>query len=293
MRSESPKTRMICIFKAIYGLSVFVFPSGALAQNSEAVKLIVETASELCRSIPLEHSTTGVTLNADASAKVDGVIGRLVTLGAEGATNYKEENTKGLLGNDLAAAIQDENSCKLKVLTILTDRLLTAPKTEAAPNDWRREAKISDYTVQSSTQFCSRLQALVVSAKRKFKGDIIKTESLVAGGVRHKVTLPNTVWCAINYMPVPSGKTFPYFSCALFGEEKSADVAYSKYAAYQHLVADCLGSQWISGIQDRVIDKGAETKMQKDGDDPTVVLRTLEGKEGIGMYIYVDPPGIM
>jgi hypothetical protein len=90
-----------------------------------------------------------------------------------------------------------------------------------------------------------------------------------------------------------NGGTFPYSSCSLFYEEKSADVAYSKYAAYQRLISSCLGSQWVSGMQDRVIDKGAETKMQKGADDPSVVLRVSEGKEGIGMYIHVSPPGTM
>jgi hypothetical protein len=83
---------------------------------------------------------------------------------------FKEENTKGLLGKDLAAAIQDGNSCKIKVLTILTERLLTPAKIDEASRDSQREAKVSDYTVPNSDQFCSRLKELVVSGKKKLKG---------------------------------------------------------------------------------------------------------------------------
>jgi hypothetical protein len=73
---------------AVFSLSFLAFSSESSAENSESMRIIVETANQLCQAIPLEHSTTGLTLNADGRAKVGGAIGKLADLGAEGAANF-------------------------------------------------------------------------------------------------------------------------------------------------------------------------------------------------------------
>ncbi len=57
-------------------------------KNDEALKLIVETARQLCQDVPLEQTVEGVELNAEATAKIGGLVGSLANLGASSAGKF-------------------------------------------------------------------------------------------------------------------------------------------------------------------------------------------------------------
>lgn len=277
-------------FAAVVFTSCFLDHPLAQAQSDEALKLIVETAKELCQQVPLEQARTGTTLNADLNAKIGGAVGKLVDMGFAGAANSSQESSKGILQKDLVAAIQDGNNCKLKVLEILKEKLLTEPPVTKTA-DVEKKLNITSYEVPNSEQFCARLKSVVISAKRKFNGDLIKSGIVIGNGFKHKISLPNSYYCAMNSLPF-NGKLTSYYSCSLFHDEKSADAAYSKFSSYHSFIKNCLGSQWILSLQERSPDiKGAEASFSKDATDPTVDLRTREGKNGIDMSLYIQPPG--
>ncbi len=263
----------------------------AWADNSEALKLIVETANQLCQEVPLEQTRSGKTLNAESKAKIGGTVGKLIDMGFAGAGNYTEESSKGILQKDLTAAIQDGNNCKIRVLEILKEKLLTElePSKKLETQD---KLNITNYDVPNAELFCTKLKQVVSSAKRKFRGDLSKSEVPLGNGYRHKVVMPNAYYCAMNWLPGYSGQMMSYYSCSLFHDEQATDNAYSKFASYHSLIEKCLGTQWSLSLQQRVKNKGAEASFNKDGDDPRIELRTRERKDGIDMNIYVQPPGL-
>ena len=89
--------------------------------------MITDTANKICQTPPLEMSNQGVTLSGDAKVKVGGVIGKIADLGISGAAEYQTEHSSGLLQKDLAAAIQNGDSCRLEVLKTLSRDLIGEP----------------------------------------------------------------------------------------------------------------------------------------------------------------------
>lgn len=103
---------------------------GAIKANAadtrvpEALKMITDTAAEICKSVPLEQTASGTTLSADAQAKLGGLVGRIANLGLSGNAQYHSERSTGVLQKDLAAALQNTNNCKLTVFQTLERDLI-------------------------------------------------------------------------------------------------------------------------------------------------------------------------
>jgi hypothetical protein len=112
------------LFAILYAAPVLA--ADDLPRQTEALKLIRETAADICNSIPMEGSNQSVDLSGDAKAKLSGAIAKIANLGVEGAAKYKSEQFKGVLHHELAGAIKDNASCKLQVLKMLSERLLGA-----------------------------------------------------------------------------------------------------------------------------------------------------------------------
>jgi hypothetical protein len=98
--------------------------SAADTRVSEALKMITDTAAEICESVPLEQTASGNTLSADAQAKLGGLVGRIMNLGLSGTEQYHSERSTGVLQKDLAAALQNSNNCKLNVFQALERDLI-------------------------------------------------------------------------------------------------------------------------------------------------------------------------
>jgi len=111
------------------------------AQTERALKMITDTAAQICQTAPLEQTNTGIKLSGDATAKVGGIIGRLADIGVKGAANYQKGHSIGVLQQDLAKAIENSNNCKLEVFRTLSKALLgssqggiTIPATSVPAN---------------------------------------------------------------------------------------------------------------------------------------------------------------
>jgi hypothetical protein len=113
----------------LFGLTATLLASPAFAaddlqQQTEALKLIRETAADICNTIPLEGGNRTVELTGDAKAKLSGTLSKIADLGIEGAAKYKNEQFKGVLQTELATAIKSNADCKIQVLKMLSDKLL-------------------------------------------------------------------------------------------------------------------------------------------------------------------------
>lgn len=112
-----------------------------LEAAQQALRLISNTANEICQSAPLEQTNQGVDLSGEASAKIGGLVGKLADLGVSGAAKYQSGASKGVLQKDLIAAIQSANDCKLQVFTTLEAKLLASPPA-APPRPAQRQSTL-------------------------------------------------------------------------------------------------------------------------------------------------------
>jgi hypothetical protein len=140
------KTRNVVLVAGIRGCRVITLPSflavwilaftssaafGVDAEIKEALRLIDETAGQICQTAPLEQHNTGTELSGEAKAKVGGIIGKLAGLGFEGAAEYQSGDSAGVLQKDLIEAIQIGNKCKQHVFDTLVGILLKEPSNNA------------------------------------------------------------------------------------------------------------------------------------------------------------------
>jgi hypothetical protein len=122
-----------------FGGIVLGYMDASAADNrvSDALKMITDTAAEICESVPLEQTASGNTLSADAQAKLGGLVGRIVGLGLSGTAQYHSERSTGVLQKDLASALQNSNNCKLNVFQTLERDLIgidrSRTSTEPSP----------------------------------------------------------------------------------------------------------------------------------------------------------------
>ena len=93
----------------------------------QALALISKTAGEICQSPPLEQTSQGVDLSADATAKVGGLVGKLADLGLSGAAQYQTSSSRGVLQKDLIVGISGGNNCRLEVFQTLQVKLVKEP----------------------------------------------------------------------------------------------------------------------------------------------------------------------
>ena len=103
------------------------------AQNAPAgyaeaatLKLIVETAEQICQQVPIEQKNSQVALSANADAKVNGLLRKLLDVGGGVVASSSLGSSSGVLQKDLADAIAKGNDCKVSVLKTLVPLLLPA-----------------------------------------------------------------------------------------------------------------------------------------------------------------------
>ena len=99
-------------------------PQQSVDMQEAALKVIRETAADICTTVPTEGSDHDVDLTGSANAKLDGGIGKIVGLGIEGAARFQQSTYQGVLRTDLAKAIQSGNDCKLNVFNTLVAKML-------------------------------------------------------------------------------------------------------------------------------------------------------------------------
>jgi hypothetical protein len=103
-------------------------PQSASAQDSlsnfkEALGIIADYADRTCKDIPLEGRTDSLELSGRAKVELSEIIKKIAGLEIAGAAKYQNSDYRNVLQKDLAKAISDSNSCKLKVLDTLNDIL--------------------------------------------------------------------------------------------------------------------------------------------------------------------------
>ena len=106
------------------GAARLVHAQDVAAQQDAALKRIEATAADMCQTVPIEQKNGQVTLTAGASAKVNGLIGKLIDAGVGVGASTVSNSSSGVLQADLAKTIEKGNDCKVSVLKTLVPLML-------------------------------------------------------------------------------------------------------------------------------------------------------------------------
>ena len=115
--------KVLTVGLAFFTCTVFAQTS-VHTETQNALRLITETAVNLCSNPQLSGSRTTTELSIGAKAEVAGLLKRLVAIGVSTGAKFQDERYVGLLQSDLLFAMRDSNTCRLRVFEGLRDRVL-------------------------------------------------------------------------------------------------------------------------------------------------------------------------
>jgi hypothetical protein len=130
------------IFLSLCALAlVWASPFGLaqdLAQQREALKLITDTARDICYTVDQHGTQSETRWSGDAEVKLKGLMSKLAGLGLEGGVEYTTQEYQGVVRDQLTLALKNSDDCRQDVLKTLVDRLLpkqppTVPPQSQAP----------------------------------------------------------------------------------------------------------------------------------------------------------------
>jgi hypothetical protein len=113
---------------ALIAFIVIAATAEAYSQSSEAqtkaLGLITKTADDICSIVNHAGSSQSLKVKGDVKAQLSGLIRRLVDAGISGAADFSTDQYEGVIRADLAATIQHNAECKLKVFNTLQEKML-------------------------------------------------------------------------------------------------------------------------------------------------------------------------
>ena len=118
------------VLRLFFGLSCWLIPLSGIARaddvvaQANALKLISETATDICSTIEKEGSSQSTELSGNVKAKLGGVISKIADLGVEGAGKFSSAEYRNVLQQDLAKTLQSNADCKLSVFKLLQEKMI-------------------------------------------------------------------------------------------------------------------------------------------------------------------------
>ena len=99
-------------------------PAFAQQINEQQTKLIQDTAANICDTVKeAKGQKTTVQLQGDISAKVSGLVGKLVDLGGSAKGGLTREEFDGLTQDATASALEGDRGCRERVFNKMFDKL--------------------------------------------------------------------------------------------------------------------------------------------------------------------------
>jgi hypothetical protein len=94
----------------------------------KALSAIRQAAADICSTVEKEGRSQSLELSGDVKAKLAGVFAKVADLGLEGAGKFASSQYQNVLHQDLAMTLQKSADCRLSVLTLLQEKMIT-PRT--------------------------------------------------------------------------------------------------------------------------------------------------------------------
>jgi hypothetical protein len=106
---------------------LFVQPLKAqdLDAQTKALRAISAFAAETCGNpVAFEGTSTNLELSGDIKAQLQGLVAQVAAVGMTGAGKYKSDAFKNVLHEQLAEALKDNATCRLKVFELLQQKMV-------------------------------------------------------------------------------------------------------------------------------------------------------------------------
>jgi hypothetical protein len=134
------------------------------ANQTAALEIITKAAGDICYTVSQEGSRSNIQLSGEARAQLDTAISKVVDLGIKGAGQYKSEQYKGVLQEELAATLKSSIDCKLDVFNKLVNKML----------GWRPPA--SQNTINQLGDFISQGEQISDTFLKTNNTDLLATQ---------------------------------------------------------------------------------------------------------------------
>jgi hypothetical protein len=96
-----------------------------LEVQTKALKAISAFAADTCgNSLALEGQSSNLELSGEIKAQLQGLVAQVAGLGVTGAGKYTGGSYKNVLQAQLADALQNNATCRLKVFELLQEKMI-------------------------------------------------------------------------------------------------------------------------------------------------------------------------
>ncbi len=110
-----------------------VFAKDLQAEQSNALKLIMETANELCVDAQTSGSGHQASIKGEVDAKLVALVKRLGEAKGTLAADYQQQAFVGVLREQVLESIKAANTCKIHVFDVLSEKLLPSGSAHSEP----------------------------------------------------------------------------------------------------------------------------------------------------------------
>jgi hypothetical protein len=96
----------------------------SLEAQTKALDLITMTADRICNIVRLAGNSQSLKVTGDVKAQLSGLIKQLADIGISGAADFNTDQYEGVLRADLAATVERNAECKLKIFDKLQEKMI-------------------------------------------------------------------------------------------------------------------------------------------------------------------------
>ena len=204
----------VMVLVCLLFISQTFFPVSLEAQTledqREALNLIISTVKEICAPVPLGGSSIKFELTGEGKADLKELFGKLANLGIEGATEYQNEQYRGVLQQDLASVLISNTACKSEIFSTLQKKIIP---NISAPN-------INDSPIHQNSSQSFQYSIMV------------KNRTTAEAIFNAKVTINLFGYAPINVFTDANGFARVFFSTQDIGNQSSLTVKADGYQIY-------------------------------------------------------------
>jgi len=117
-------TTFVWLAVIFFNSSVAGTYSQSLDAQARVLSLITDAADKICGIVNHAGNSQSMKVKGDIKAQLNGLIKQLADLGITGAIDYSADQYQEVIQSDLAATIQHNAECKLRVFDKLQEKMI-------------------------------------------------------------------------------------------------------------------------------------------------------------------------
>lgn len=130
--------RKVCLLFAMCVVLSFLCVSNVraidLEKQKQALNIIKEFADGICSNISTQGSVSSVEVSLEARVELSKLLSKMADIGVGGSSNHHNGEWSGILQKDLAGILLKNMDCKLEVVKLLNERILSSDHKDSNSN---------------------------------------------------------------------------------------------------------------------------------------------------------------